>query len=159
MRPVALVAGAVALALLVLVWTLRPKRPADDAQMIRDAIADMTQKAVDKDLGGILEHVSDHYNGEGGSKDELRSTLQAYIIVSKIVTAFATNVDVKVEGGKARTSFVLVLGRTPAKTAAELRGDSLVGSHAIEATFTREGSVWRVLGASRKDASPGDFIR
>jgi len=159
-RRIAAVAVA-ALGLALAAWLLWPKKPADDEALIRQAIDRMAQKAGERDVGGILEHVSARYVGEGGAKRELRRYLLGYLLRSEVVAALPANVQLTEppQDGKAKVSFVVLLARTPASKAEDLRAEELVGSHRIEAAMEKEDGVWRAVGARRSPASPQDWLR
>ena len=155
-------ASAIAAAGLVLAaWLLWPKKPADDEALIRQAITRMAQEAAERDVNGILAHVSERYAGEGGDKRELKRYLLGYLLRSEVVTALTANVQLAepVAGGKAKVSFVVLLARKPAQKVEDLRTEELIGSHHIEAQMEKEDGVWRAVDATRRDASPQDWLR
>ncbi len=49
-----------------------PKTPEEAIDQVLD---EMAQAARDKDLGGILEHVSERFRGEGQTRDQLKGML------------------------------------------------------------------------------------
>jgi hypothetical protein len=156
-KRIAVVAAAVGLPLLL--WLVWPKKPPDDKALITAAVAEMCEQAGKKDVNGILEHVSDSYRGEAGDKRELKAYLFGYLVRSGMVAAVPARVDVQVEGERAKVILVVLLARTPAKTAAEVGPDQLLGSHRIEADFAREAPrTWRVVSATRRDAAPQDLL-
>jgi hypothetical protein len=156
-RVVAIVVAVVGLPLLA--WLAWPKKPQDDKALITAAIAQMCEQAGKKDVNGILEHVSDGYRGEAGDKRELKAYLFGYLLRSGMVAAVPARVDVQVEGERAKVALVVLLARTPARTAAEVGPDQLLGSHRIEAEFAREApKTWRAVSATRRDAAPQDLL-
>lgn len=142
-------------------WILWPKKPADDQALIAQAVAEMAQKAGERDVGGILERVSERYVGEGGNKRELKGYLLGYLLRSEVVTALPANLQFSEppRDGKAKVAFVVLLARKPAQKAEDLRDEELVGSHRIEAGVEKEDGVWRVVTATRRDAGPQDWLR
>ena len=156
-RFVAIVVALVCLSLAV--WLLWPKKPLDDEAMIREAVADACEQAGKRDVSGILEHVSDSYRGETGDKRELKGYLLGYLLRSGIVAAVPARIDVQVKGERAQVVIVVLLARTPAKTAAQVGPDQLIGSHRVEAEFAREApKIWRALSATWRDATPQDLL-
>jgi hypothetical protein len=155
------VAGAVlVVGAAVAVWLLWPRTPRSDEELIRETIGRMCGSASQKDVGGILEHVSDGYRGEGGSKDELKGYLLGYLLRSDIVSVLPGRVEVEVRGSTARARLAVVLARVPLKTAAEASPGSLAGSHYIETELAKEADGrWRVQTASRRDAAPLDWLK
>ncbi|HEY3449641.1 MAG TPA: hypothetical protein VGK67_25025 [Myxococcales bacterium] len=159
-RRIAAIATAAA-GVLLAAWLLWPKKPDDDKALIRAAITRMAEKAAERDVNGILENVSERYQGEGGDKRELKRYLLGYLLRSEVVTALPANVQfaAPVENGKAKVSFVVLLARKPATKVEDLRTEELVGSHRIEAEMEKEDGVWRAVDANRRDASPQDWLR
>lgn len=152
---VALGLGVMALA----AWRLWPGAPVDDETLIRAAIDDMAAKAAKKDIAGILEHVGERYQGEGGSKRELKAYLLGYLMRSGLVAAIPANVRIELPSGdSAKVSLVVLLARTPAKSAEGVAPEQLIGSHRIEAKLAREAGSWSVVAATRRDAMPGDLL-
>jgi len=151
------VAFAVAVAL---AWKLWPRHVSDEDQ-IRALVADVARKAGEKDVSGVMEHVSEAYRGEGGDKRELKAMLLGYLMRSGVVAVLPSNLQFTrpPAGDEAAIAFLVVLARTPAKSAADLPVDQLLGSHQIAAELTREGGVWRVTRAERRQAGLGDWVK
>jgi len=152
--------GVAVLGVLLAAWLLWPKKPLDDEALIRAAIAEMAEQAGERNVSGIVEHVSESYQGEAGNKRDLKAYLLGYLMQSGAVAAVPARVDVKLEGAQAaQVSLVVLLARTPAKKAEEIGPEQLVGTHRIEARFAKEAGVWKVVDATRRDATPGDLLR
>ena len=145
---------------LLATWLLWPSKPADDEAQIRQVVASMAQKTAERDVSGIVEHVSERYRGEGGDKRELKRYLLGYLLRSEVVTALPANVKLEgpIEGGKAKISFAVLLARTPARKIEDLRPEELVGAHRIDAELEKEDGHWRALTATRRPASPQDWL-
>ena len=143
-------------------WLLWPKQPVSDEDRIRAIIAAIADSAGKKDINGIAENISESYQGEAGDKRELKRYLLGFLLRSEAITVLPTNVRIlePVAGDRAKVSVVVVLARTPAKTAEEVSPDQLMGSHLVEMSFAREpGDAWRVVSASRRDATAADMLR
>jgi hypothetical protein len=153
-------AVAVALAGVALgAWLLWPKPPDDDEALIRKAVAEIAAAAAKKDIGGVAEHVSERYHGEGGSKTELKRYLLGYTMRSDWVSAVVAKLEIgPIEGGKAKADMVVLLARKPAESADELRSEEIAGSHQIDVDFEKEDGTWRVVSAARRGATASDFI-
>jgi len=161
MRRIATI-GAAAVAVLLAAWLLWPRRPLDDEAQIRRMIARTAEQAAQKDVSGIVEAVSERYRGEGGDKRELKRYLLGYLMRSEVVAAIPANVQLvqPVADGKAKVSLVVLLARTPAKKVEDLRQEELIGAHRIEADLEKEdGTEWRAVTATRRQASPEDWLR
>ncbi len=148
-------AGAVAL-----VWKLWPRHQSDEDQ-IRALVADVARKAGEKDVSGVMEHVSEGYRGEGGDKRELKAMLLGYLLRSGVVAVLPSRLEFTrpPAGDQAAISFVVALARTPAQNAADLPADQLLGSHQIAAELTREDGTWRVTRAERRQAGLEDWVK
>lgn len=152
--------GLAAAGALLAAWLLWPEGPQDDEARIRAAIEAMADRAAAKDANGILEHVSETYRGEGGDKRELKRFLLGWFFRSEVVGAIPARVEVAPpQGDRARATLVVILARTPAKRAEDVRPDEVLGSHHLDAEFVREGDAWRVATATRRDATPADLLR
>jgi hypothetical protein len=141
-------------------WLLWPRPPDDDEALIRAAIAEMTRLASKKDIGGLGDHVSDGYHGEGGSKRDLKRYLLGYTMRSDWVSVLPAKVEVTLgpEPASAKVSMLILLARTPAERAEDLRAEQIAGSHQIEADFAKEDGEWRVFAARRRDARVSDLF-
>ncbi|HCF57623.1 MAG TPA: hypothetical protein DFS52_06470 [Myxococcales bacterium] len=142
------------------IWLLWPRGPEDDEALIRGVIADVAAKASQKDIGGVGEHVSESYRGEGGSKQELKRYLLGYTMRSDWVAVLPAKVEVDLapEAKSAKVSMVVLLARTPAEKAEDLRADEVAGSHRIDAELAKEDGDWRVTTARRRDAAVSDLF-
>ena len=158
-RRIAAIALAVA-GLALAAWLLWPRKPLDDEALIREAVAQMAERAGARDVAGVVEHVSDSYRGEAGDKRELKGYLLGYLMQSGAVAVLVPRLDVKLEGPTAASaSLVVLLARTPAKKAEDVSPDQLAGTHRVEARFAKENGVWRVVDATRRDATAADLLR
>ena len=150
------------LGVLFAAWRLWPRKQEGDEAQIRRMVALMAQKAGERDVNGVLEHVSESYQGEGGDKRELKRYLLGYLLSSGAVAVIPANLQLEgpIEAGKARISLVALLSRTPADKTESLHPDQLVGAHRIDAELQKEGGAeWRVATATRRPASPEDWLR
>jgi hypothetical protein len=145
-------------AVIAAAWLVWPREPPDDEALIREAIAQVGRAATEKDVGAILEHVSESYRGEGGNRDGLRRYLLGYILRSDWVSAIPRVLQVEVDGDTANASLVVLLARGPVADPANVRPEGLVGSHYIESGWAREAGEWRVVTATRRDASTADWL-
>jgi hypothetical protein len=149
--------GLALLGVLVLAWAFWPAKQLSDEEQIRAAIDDMADAASHKQLGKLMEHVSEHYQGEAGGKADLKSLLASFLFRSDFVSAWVTHLDVQVDGNDAQVKMGVVLSRVPIKSVEELKPEVIAGAHRIEAKFARE-DAWRVVTATRSDASATDLL-
>jgi hypothetical protein len=150
-RTIALLVAAAAVALVViLVVALRWRsgRPPTDEERLRAAIAEIASRAADKDLDGMLEHVSARYRGEGENREGLGRLLRGYFLVRGGIFAYPTEVTVTVSGDHAHTSTVAILARARVASVDELRPELTAGRQQVEVDWAREGERWRIINAS-----------
>jgi len=123
---------------------------ADDEALIRQAIAGMAAKAGERDVNGILEHVSERYRGEGGDKRELKRYLLGYLLRSEVVTALPANVQLQgpSRAARPRFSFVVLLARKPA---AEGRGPAHGGARRLASHRGGDGEGGRRLARGHRE--------
>lgn len=152
--------GAIALVtgIAVAAWIAWPRRAMSDEDRIRAAIDAMASAAEKRDIGGILEHVSERYRGEGGGRDELRGYLFGYLRRAEFVAVVVRAPRIERRGDEADASFRVIFTRVQA--GAEVReGDiASAGAHAIDARFVREDGRWRVDRATRREIGFAEAI-
>jgi len=140
-------------------WILWPSPPDDDEALLKEAVTAMARGASEKDLPGVLDHVSETYKGEGGTRQELKRYLFGYVRSSEWVSVVPTRIEiVSLEGTSAEVTLVALMLRGPAKDEAEVRQDDVVGAHRIDARFEKEDGEWRVVGAKRRAADLGELF-
>jgi hypothetical protein len=148
-RRAALVAAA-AIALAAGFVALRRARTPDE-QRIRDAIAAVERACEEKDLGGVLERVSERYrDGDGLGKRELRGFLFAQFIGAKegIGVARLGPTEVEMHGPSAATARFRAAISTGGGIATAVRGERWD----FEVDFAKEGGDWLVISHRRRPA-------
>lgn len=143
MRPahlILLLIGSVTL----LVWGLWPAAPESDERRIVGVIDAMAAATRDRDVGDLIEHFSEKYDGELGDRDTVRRYAAGTFLRSDVL-AVPSGVEVAVQGDRAQVSLRLTLAGSRAAGAGET-----LGSHLIDAEFVREGDAWRVVSAKRR---------
>src|SRR5579863_4626712 len=106
-RTLAILVAAAGIALAA--WLLWPKHPLSDEERIRLVVDAMARGAEEKNVAAILDHVSDKYRGEAGSKDELRGMLFAFLRNADFLSASIRSFSVEVQGAAADATFRVVL--------------------------------------------------
>ncbi len=132
-------------------WLVWPRRPPSDEERIRAAVDAMALGAEDRDVAAIVEHVSDVYRGEGGTKDELRALLFQYLRGAEFVSATIRGFHVDVQGDQADAVFRVILARVRGTQDVKEADVVNAGAHEIKAHFVREGSEWRLARASQRE--------
>jgi hypothetical protein len=143
----------------VAAWLAWPRQPLSDEERVREVIARVARRAGAKEVGGMLEDVSERYRGEPGDKATLRQMLFTYLRRSDWVSAVPARLQVQVAGDRARAAFVALLVRRPAKGEEDVRPEELAGSFAFEVDFEREGDRWRAVDARRREAGAAEWLR
>ena len=121
-------------------WLLRPA-PATPEAKVRAAVDAMTRAAREKDVAGVLGHVSERFQSpELGGKPELRAYLVAELVRGGVVEARMMEGRAESTGpGEVLFTGRLLLGRTA--------GEADLGQRAVQATFADEEGTWRVVRA------------
>ena len=121
-------------------WLLRPA-PATPEAKVRAAVDAMTRAAREKDVAGVLGHVSERFQSpELGGKPELRAYLVAELVRGGMVEARMLEGRAESTGpGEVLFTGRLLLGRTA--------GGADLGQRAVQATFADEEGTWRVVRA------------
>ncbi|HZJ52853.1 MAG TPA: hypothetical protein VFD38_01840 [Myxococcaceae bacterium] len=122
------------------VWLLRPAPATPEAQ-VRAAVDAMTRAAREKDVAGVLAHVSDGFQSPDlGGKPELRAYLVGELLRGGVVEARMMEGRAESTGpGEVLFTGHLLLGRTA--------GGVDLGQRAVQATFADEQGTWRVVRA------------
>ncbi|RPH66200.1 MAG: hypothetical protein EHM78_24020 [Myxococcaceae bacterium] len=121
-------------------WMLRAA-PATPEAKVRAAVDVMTRAAREKDVAGVLGHVSEGFQSpELGGKPELRTYLVAELLRGGAVEARMLEGRAESTGpGEVLFTGRLLLGRTA--------GGVDLGQRAVQATFADEQGTWRVVRA------------
>ena len=142
----------VVLALVVggVVYALWPSASDSPEEQIRRKVIQMSRSAEKKDLGFVLEQVSDKFRTtDGWTKQELRGFLASQILRGNWVRVFVVDTKVRVVGDTADFSGKFVFGRSEAASLENLARESVMGSYRVDAALTRESDgEWRFTGAS-----------
>src|SRR4051812_18250148 len=97
------------------VYALWPKASQDPEEQIRQKVIQMSRAAEKKDLGFVLDQISDSFrSGDGLSKQELKGFLAAQILRGNWVRVFLVDTQVRVLGSTASFEGKFVFGRSEA---------------------------------------------
>ena len=106
--------------------------------------------AEQKDLGAVMEEISDRFRGDQGlSKQELKGVLAGQLLRGAWVRIFTTDLEVKLRSpSTADFSGKFIFGRSAAKELKDLARDSELSRYQIDATLEKErDGEWRFVTA------------
>ncbi len=140
-------------ALLVTVLILPAcKKPMSEEDRIKTMITDTADLARQKDIKGILEHVSkDYKDPEGNDRNALKGILFVYFQGYEKVGVFVRDIQVTVNGDEAEAVIKVILtgGEDP-----DTMGDVVPksgGGYLIDMKLAKEGGDWMVVRATWTD--------
>jgi hypothetical protein len=149
-----LVAGA------VLYFWPRPEPGVQEA-ITRQVVA-MTRAAEEKDVGEVMESVSERFksDGSGWSKKEVRGVLTAQVLRGQWVRVFMTNLEVhEVSPMQGDFQARFIFGRSQAEKVQDLAATSILNAYLIEGTFEKEDDgEWRVVRAKYRPLDPTELL-
>lgn len=149
-----LVAGA------VLYFWPRPEPGVQEA--ITRKVVEMTRAAEDKDVGGVMESVSERFKTDGGGwgKREVRGVLTAQVLRGQWVRIFMTNLEVhEVSPSQGDFQARFIFGRSQAERVEDLAASSVLNAYLIEGTFEKEeDGEWRVVRAKYRPLDATDLL-
>ncbi|QDE96511.1 hypothetical protein BHS05_12030 [Myxococcus xanthus] len=157
------VGGVLALLAAGAVLYFWPRQQLTVEEAIRRQVVVMTRAAEGKDVGGVMEHVSERFrsNGQGGwSKKDVRGILTAQVLRGQWVRVFVTNLEVReVSPSEGEFQARFIFGRSQAEKVEDLAADSVLNAYLIEGAFEKEeDGEWRVVRARPESISPADLL-
>ncbi len=130
-----------------------PGRKTPPQEIIQRNVLSMARSAEQRDLGEVMEHVSDAFRGPSQmGKDDLRRLLASQILRGTWVKVFVRDLQVDLESDtRARFRGRFVFGRSEGETLEELAKDSRIQAYEIDGDVVLEDDgEWRfVTGAYR----------
>src|SRR5262249_8996313 len=134
----------VAAALVVLLWPKGSRQSPEE--LIRQKVIKMARAAEKKDVGDIMEQISDRFAFEEGGKGGLPQLLVGRLLQGNWLRVFVVATAVNVTSGSTATfSGKFIFGRSKAATLKELAKESELSSCAIEAKLEKEGDEWKFV--------------
>ncbi len=148
-----LLAVGLALAAALAVWILWPRAPEDPEEVIRQKVIQMARAAEKKDVGFVLDQLSESFrSADGLSKQEMKGFIAAQILRGSWVRVFVVDTRVSAAGSTAEFQGKFVFGRSDAKELQNLTKESVMGSYRVEGKLTRESDgQWRFVSASWRE--------
>ena len=142
----------------VLLWPSEPITPEEE---VRRRILQLVHAAEEKDLGEVMDGVSDTFRSDAGwNKAELKRVLAAQVLRGQYVRILPdlrhlTAVNPQEVEVEARFYFA----RADVARVEELARDSVVSAWLIEATFQKEGDgTWRVVRARHRPLGASELF-
>ncbi|MCI0569804.1 MAG: hypothetical protein L0Y66_03565 [Myxococcaceae bacterium] len=154
----ALGAAVVAGLAVLLLW---PGRNVPAEEQVRRRMVQMAAAAEERNLGDVMEGVSDSFRStEGWGKDDLRRVLAAQLLRGQWVRIFLdVDAPTQVSGDEVAVSARLFFARSDAEDLAHLARESVVDAYAVEGTFRREADgEWRAVQASHRRLGAADLL-
>jgi hypothetical protein len=150
-----------ALAVAGLVLAFWPRAEPGVQEAITREIISMTSAAQEKNVGDIMDRVSDRFRThQGWTKDQVRGVLVGQVLRGQWVRVFTTNLDVT-EVSPARGDFQvkIIFGRSPGERIEDLSKETVLSAYLIEGTFEKEqDGKWRVVSARHQSLNPTDLL-
>jgi hypothetical protein len=157
-RVVALLLALVAGGLVLAFW---PRASPAVPEAIERQVVEMTRAAEHRELGTLMEAVSEHFRSEEGwDKQEVKGVVAAHILRGQWVRVFTTGLTItEVSSTRGDFQAKFIFGRSPADKVEELVRQSVLSAYLIEGTFEREeDGVWRVVRARHRPLSPSELL-
>ncbi|MBN1882251.1 MAG: nuclear transport factor 2 family protein [Deltaproteobacteria bacterium] len=122
------------------------RKSLSDEDLIRGIIESAARAAVEKDIKGVTEHVSDSYKDEyGNDRDALKGLLFVYFRQYDRINVYIRDTEITVEGDRAEAAVKVVF--TGGETLEEI-GDvvpSSGGGYLLEIKLEREDGEWKAV--------------
>lgn len=144
----------------VLYFWPRPEPGVQEAVTRR--IVQLTRSAEEKDVGAVMEGVSERFRSESGGWDKksVRGVLTAQVLRGQWVRIFMTGLEVR-EVSPTQGDFQarFIFGRSEAEKLEDLAASSVLNAYMIEGTFEREADgEWRVVRAKHHPVDASDLL-
>ncbi|RJS27095.1 hypothetical protein DRW03_01570 [Corallococcus sp. H22C18031201] len=155
------VAGGLALVAAFLVLCFWPREEPGVKDAITRQIINMTRAAEEKNVGAVMEGVSERFKTtDGWNRQDVHRILAAQVLRGQWVRIFTTDIDVQEVSptqGDFRARFIF--GRSQADKLEDLARESVLNAYAIEGTFEKEADgAWRVVKAKHRQLDPAELL-
>ncbi|MBI5886196.1 MAG: hypothetical protein HZB85_06400 [Deltaproteobacteria bacterium] len=124
-------------------------KPKTDVDFVKDAITQAAKAAEDKDVAGVMKHISkDFRTDDGGDRNTVKGILVGQLLNEGSISIFIREMDVEVTGDKAAAHLRLVMTRgAPVKSLADVPRDA-ADAYRFEMIFRKEDGSWRAVTAA-----------
>ena len=130
---------------MVFLSSLSCQRDRSDEDLIREMIDEAAGAAVEKDIKGVIENVSDSYKDEyGNDRDALKGLLFVYFRQYERINVYVRDAEISVEGNRAEANVKVVF--TGGENLEDI-GDmvpSSGGGYLLEMKLEKESGDWMV---------------
>lgn len=147
---------AVSLALLVCACS----KPESPEQRIRAMLSGAEQAAEKRDVGSLLEYVSDNYTDtDGRNRHAMKGILRLYVLGHASIHLLTRIESIALpQPSRANVVIYVATAGRPITQAAQL-APFRASLYRLELGLVEEDGDWRVLRATWRPAEPSDFIR
>ncbi|CAM4000632.1 hypothetical protein G4177_23015 [Corallococcus sp. ZKHCc1 1396] len=155
------VSGMAALLAAGLVLFLWPREEPGVKDAVTRRIIAMTRSAEEKDVGGVMEGVSERFKTtDGWSRQDVHRILAAQVLRGQWVRIFTTDIQVhEVTPTQADFEARFIFGRSQADKLEDLARDSVLNAYSIEGVFEKEADgEWRVMKAKQRRLDPSELL-
>ena len=156
-----LVAGIFVVLAALLGFVLWPRGPAASIEdLIRQKVVATARAAEKKDLGYIMDQVSERFaSAEGWQKQELKQVLAAQLLRGNWVRVFIVDLKITVTSTtSASFSGKFIFGRSEAATLKELARSTEMSSYLVQATLEKERDGWKFVSAEHRTIEASEFL-
>lgn len=148
---------AAAAVVVVLLWPKGAQMSSEE--LIRQKVIKMARAAEKKDLGYVMDQVSERFDFEGGGKRDLHQFLAAQILRGNWLRVFVVDMAVTMTSPTTATfSGKFIFGRSKATTLKDLAKESEISSYLIEAKLEKERDDWKFITARHRPIDPAEFL-
>lgn len=155
-RQLALIAASVVIAIVGVRWLGR-ERPTDEEQ-IRARFLGAARAAEEKQIGGVMEVVSERFSGRDLDKQGVKRLVAGMVLRGDWVAVSVAGVAVSVRGDVARANLDIVTARSgKGKAVADLLPQE-AAAHRLTCRLEREDGDWRVVTAEWEQIPLGDAL-
>lgn len=122
------------------------KKPISDEEKIKAIIEETADRAKEKDIKGVLAHVSESYKDEeGNDRNAIKGILFIYFQGYEKVGVFVRDIEVTVDGDEAEALVKVILtGGEELKEAGDVVPET-GGGYLIDLKLVREDDEWMVV--------------
>ncbi len=115
---------------------------------VKKVIITVQKAAEEKDIGKIMDCLSKNYNDpQGNDINSMKGLLLAYFFQHQKIHVFIPDIEVNIEGSRARTVFQAVLtGGEKTEGVTDIFSASL-GMHGFDVSLVKEPAGWKVTSA------------
>jgi hypothetical protein len=155
----ALGAAAVTGAAVLLLW---PTREVPEEEQVRRRVVQMVAAAEKKDVGGMMEGVSEAFRSQQGGWDKpaLRGVMVGQVLRGEWVRIISDlEPPTRVAEGEVQVRGRFIFARSQTADLAELARQSTFTAYQIDALFRREADgQWRAVSASHRQLDGSDLL-